>query len=589
MLTSLVTAIDCLALSTFLYILFAFRDHRRRRGFPYPPGPPPLPAIGNLLDVPKLSPWLGYANMSKKYGDVVCFQVLGQVVVVLCSLTAIKDLFEKRGELYADRTPFPVFEPEIMDVDWLFPLSRTGKYWREGRRLLDRSLRPGATALHRHLIEEKTRAFLSQLLATPMAFREHLQLLVPPPCYPITVDSRCSLQGKIVMRLTYGYDLKENDDMLVPPKRVIEIMTQFVLPGAALINHLPFLRRLPSWVPWFKYEPLAAECRELARRMRDEPIDFVRNSMVRIVQYFGSLSLLMECQREGTTVPSLATEYLQEADLLDGLERQQAVQGIEDILGSLFQAGSDTTVAAMYSLFLALILYPEVQKRAQAELDSVISRDRLPTYDDRPRLPYIEAMSKELMRWRMVTPMGEGSLLSSIAPCTNIYLEVFPTRQLMITSIRATLSPKVCKHPSMLAGVMKVLRSVGAVIIANGWAVLHDPELYHDPEAFNPDRFLNEDGTFRDDPMISLAFGAGRRICPARHLVDMTLFVVTASVLSVFNVTRAKDGNGNEIPVVPPPLESVLPDVTVWVPGFECGITPRDKVAEDLIRASAIA
>ncbi|KAH9013292.1 cytochrome P450 [Lactarius deliciosus] len=499
MLISLVTAIDCLALSTFLYILFAFRDHRRRRGFPYPPGPPPLPAIGNLLDVPKLSPWLGYANMSKKYGDVVCFQVLGQVVVVLCSPTAIKDLLERRGELYADRTPFPVFEPQIMDVDWLFPLSRTGKYWREGRRLLDRSLRPGATALHRHLIEEKTRAFLSQLLATPMAFRKHLHLL----------------QGKIVMRLTYGYDLKENDDMLVPPKRVVEIMTQFVLPGAALANHLPFLRRLPSWVPWFKYEPLAGECRELARRTRNEPIDFVRNSI-----------------REGTAVPSLATEYLQEADLLSGLERQQAVQGIEDILGSLFQ---------------------EVQKRAQAEIDSVISRDRLPTYDDRPRLPYIEAMSKELMRWHMVTPMGVPH-----SPTDDDFY-------------RGYFIPK------------------GAVVIANGWAVLHDPELYPDPEAFNPDRFLNEDGTFRDDPMISLAFGAGRRICPARHLVDVILFVVTASVLSVFNVTRAKDKDGNEIPVAVPPLGSVLPDVTVWVPGFECGVTPRDRVAEDLIRASAIA
>ncbi|KAH8994602.1 cytochrome P450 [Lactarius akahatsu] len=458
MLISPVTAIDCLALSTFLYILCALRDHRRRRGFPYPPGPPPLPAIGNLLDVPKLSPWLGYANMSKKYGDVVCFQVLGQVVVVLCSPTAIKDLLEKRGEL--------------MNVDWLFPLSRTGKYWREGRRLLDRSLRPGATALHRHLIEEKTR--------------------------------------KIVMRLTYGYDLKENDDMLVPPKRVVEIMTH--------------------------------------------------------------LSLLMECQREGTAVPSLATEFLPEADLLGGLERQQAVQGIEDILGtyvehqpvqilhvfSLFPQltwlrRDFQTVAAMYSLFLALILYPEVQKRAQAEIDSVISRDRLPTYDDRPRLPYIEAMSKELLRWRMVTPMGVPH-----SPTDDDFYKGY-------------FIPK------------------GAVVIGNGWAVLHDPELYPDPEAFNPGRFLNEDGTFRDDPMISLAFGAGRRICPSRHLVDVILFVVTASVLSVFNVTRAKDENGNEIPVAPPPLESVLPDVTVWVPGFECGITPRDKVAEDLIRASAIA
>ena len=122
---SLVAGIDCLALSAFLYILFAFSDHRRRSGFPYPPGPPSWPVIGNFLDVPKLSPWLTYVNMSKKYGridlslcffsehilgDIICLQVFGQVIVVLCSTTAIKDLIEKRGDLYSDRTTFPIFE-----------------------------------------------------------------------------------------------------------------------------------------------------------------------------------------------------------------------------------------------------------------------------------------------------------------------------------------------------------------------------------------------------------------------------------------------------------------------------------------------
>jgi cytochrome P450 len=88
-------------------------------------------------------------------------------------------------------------------------------------------------------------------------------------------------------------------------------------------------------------------------------------------------------------------------------------------------------------------------------------------------------------------------------------------------------------------------------------AILHNPELYPDPDAFKPERFLNKDGTFRDDPTIHLAFGAGRRICPGRHFVDATLFVVTASILSVFKVTRAKDKNGNEIPVALPDPESI--------------------------------
>ena len=80
-------------------------------------------------------------------------------------------------------------------------------------------------------------------------------------------------------------------------------------------------------------------------------------------------------------------------------------------------------------------------------------------------------------------------------------------------------------------------------------AILHDPEAYPDPEEFKPERFLNEDGSTRDDPTLSLIFGIGKRICPGRHFVDDTVFIVASSVLSVFNVTKARDENGNEKPV----------------------------------------
>ena len=80
-------------------------------------------------------------------------------------------------------------------------------------------------------------------------------------------------------------------------------------------------------------------------------------------------------------------------------------------------------------------------------------------------------------------------------------------------------------------------------------AILHDPEIYPDPEEFKPERFLNEDGSVRDDPTLSLAFGAGKRICPGRHLAQAVIFTAVSSVLSVFNVTKANDQSGNAIPV----------------------------------------
>ncbi|KAF8483917.1 cytochrome P450 [Russula ochroleuca] len=474
----LINAFDCLALSLFLYLLVVFRDHRRRGGFPYPPGPPSWPIIGNLLDAPKNAPWIAYADMSKKYGDVVCLHIFSQVVVVLCSVSAIKDLLEKRGEIYSDRASLPI--AEMMDMDWPVFMARMSDTWREGRRLLDRSLRPGATILYRQMMQEKTREFLAQLFATPKDFRAHIE----------------HLQGKLIMSLTYGYDLKDGDKILEAPVQVTKIMSPLVLPGAALVNNVPFLRHIPSWVPYLSYEPLVQIVRKLSQRMRNEPIDFVKNAL-----------------RNGTAVQSLAGEHLQELESLVGSERQKQEDTIKKTLGSMYQAGSDTTVSSMYSLFLALVLFPQVQRRAQAELDVVIGRDRLPTFDDRPRLPYIEALCKELLRWQMVTPMGLPHGSSS----DDVYKGFF--------------IPK------------------GSIMVANAWAILHNPEAYPDPEEFKPERFLEEDGSVRDDPTLSLVFGIGKRICPGRHFVDATLFIVTSSVLSIFNVTKAKDENDHEIPV----------------------------------------
>ena len=63
--------INALAFSLFLYLLAIFRSYKRRRGLPYPPGPPSRPIIGNLLDIPKDTPWTVYADISKKYGTRV--------------------------------------------------------------------------------------------------------------------------------------------------------------------------------------------------------------------------------------------------------------------------------------------------------------------------------------------------------------------------------------------------------------------------------------------------------------------------------------------------------------------------------------
>ncbi len=65
------------------------------------------------------------------------------------------------------------------------------------------------------------------------------------------------------------------------------------------------------------------------------------------------------------------------------------------------------TVSSIMSFFVAALLHPEIQITAQKEIDAVTGRVRLPTFDDRPRLPFVDAICKEVLRWRPVAPLGE--------------------------------------------------------------------------------------------------------------------------------------------------------------------------------------
>ena len=105
--------------TTILFFTLIFAVLRRLRswvrhrkanplGLPYPPGPKPLPLLGNLLDVPSSYYWLRYSDWAKKYGDINHIRVFGQHTVILNSIEACTDLLEKRSAKYSDRPRFPM-------------------------------------------------------------------------------------------------------------------------------------------------------------------------------------------------------------------------------------------------------------------------------------------------------------------------------------------------------------------------------------------------------------------------------------------------------------------------------------------------
>jgi len=193
------------------------------------------------------------------------------------------------------------------------------------------------------------------------------------------------------------------------------------------------------------------------------------------------------------------------------------------------------------ALFLAMALYPEVQKKAQAEIDAVVGPDRFPGFEDRPSLPYINAVIKESMRWNLVTPLAFPHMATNDDEYDGYYI------------------PK------------------GTIIFGNGWSILHDPKSYNNPMEYQPERYL-KDGKLNSDMVdpASVAFGYGRRICPGRHLADSSLYSIVSCLLAVYDIKSPTEGlkpefNGRVI-------SSPLP--------FKCSITPRSSAAEALIRDS---
>lgn len=153
-------------------------------------------------------------------------------------------------------------------------------------------------------------------------------------------------------------------------------------------------------------------------------------------------------------------------------------------------AGADTTTTPVQFVVLNVILHPELQRRAQAELDSVIGSPdsqtfRLPTLEDVPSLPYITALLKESLRWVPVQPIS------------------LPHASIEESEFRGWRIPK------------------GSVILPNAWTMLHDEKTYKDPFEFRPERFLSSEGHEPEPNPSNLGvFGFGRRCVISVLLYD---------------------------------------------------------------------
>lgn len=298
-----------------------------------------------------------------------------------------------------------------------------------------------------------------------------------------------------------------------------------------MLDYFPLLRRLPE-----VFLPMAMKARSLHKVEKE--------------LYSGHWLQAKRGLKDGTAQPSFSVD----------MARSQEKEGFSDPLaayttGTLLEAGSGTTSDTLYAFVQAMILFPDVQRKAQMEIDSVTGgAKRLPVMEDYAKLSYIRGCIKESLRWMPTTILGA---VPHAATQDDHYM--------------GYLIPK------------------GAGVMNNVWAINMNAARYPKPREFNPDRYaddtqslfesaLNPDPSKRDN----LTFGAGRRICPGIHIAERSLFLGISRLLWAFNFAPALD---------PQTKEPIWPDPEKLTQGFDCGpvpfltrITPRSEERAALVR-----
>ncbi|KAF8799116.1 cytochrome P450 [Phlegmacium glaucopus] len=501
----------CLSLGLILYFYFT---KNKRSSLPLPPGPKKLPLLGNLLDFPKRSEWLKYAGWAKEFNsNIIHIYAFGRNVIILNSFEVAVDLCDKRSSIYSSRPASPMLN-DLLGWTWTMPNMVYGDHWRERRRMFQKHFHPSNTQFYQPIQREFIRKMLPRLLDAPAEFLG---------------ISRHTIGG-MALSMSYGIQIKETNDPFINLAEATMISVGLAgRVGAFLVDIIPILKYVPEFIPGAGFQKQARIWRKLQEDLREKP-------------FLASI----EAMASGRARPSFTSVALEDVDQSLDIDHQREV--IQDTAGVVFAGGADTTVSATHTFLLAMVCFPEIQMKAQAELDRVLS-GRLPDFDDMEDLPYLSAVIKEVLRWQPVTPLG-------LPHCTTED-DVYEGYHI----------------PN------------GSIVIFNSWAMLRNEAEYPDPSAFKPERFLKDgelDSNIRDPA--TLAFGFGRRICPGSHIAFSTVWLIAASVLATFQLSKPVDKDGR---VIEPSRQYTDTGVFRHPLPFECIIKPRSKTAEGLIRSAA--
>ncbi|KAJ7496460.1 cytochrome P450 [Mycena latifolia] len=520
-----------------IILFYGIRWKRNRSRLPLPPGPKKLPLVGNLFDMPADRQWEAYRDWSKEFdSDIIHVDVAGTSIVVLSSMEAIRDLFDKRSTLYSDRPRMPMLvelmgwdfgtgflkygEPKNDPDDHFHDPSQVMNGWchwkivmRSHRKMFHEAFNTVAVKQFQPQERAAAHALLRRILSDAKDVMHHFR----------------HMAGALIMDVTYGIDVDSNSQYIDLAEEAMHGLSTASLPGRFLVDTFPALKYVPSWVPGADFKRQAKDWHKATRGLLELPFAQAKREIAL-----------------GIAPPSFTSLSL--AALEESKDKENGGQEalIKATAANMYSAGADTTVAALGTFILAMLANPEAQKKAQAELDSVIGTGHLPDFTDAAALPYVSAVVKEVLRWRNVAPIAIPHYLS------------------IDDEYRGYRIP------------------AGSIVIGNAWAILNDEDVYPDPHTFKPQRFLGDEYPTVQDPEMA-AFGFGRRICPGRHMAVSSLWITIASILATMDIQKARDAHGKELE----PSYEYFPGLISAPLPFECSITPRSAHAAEAIHATS--
>ncbi|KAK0126722.1 hypothetical protein ONS95_008303 [Cadophora gregata] len=464
-----------------------------------PPGPFPLPIIGNTHLLPDRKPWIYFETLSKQYNSgIITFWIGRNPTVWLNDSKSASDLLDKRAATFSSRPRMIVFGELAFDQTSLVTM-KYGERFRVHRKLTHMGIGLQQVRNYQKLQSDENKVVLRNLLTDSENYVAHFERYA----------------ASVVSIIGFGRRISQITDPIIT--EVIFLMQRAAernVPGKTfpmLMETFPWLAKFPNRIaPWKK-----------------------GLGTPRAKNFFYALAEEAANTEGGDNYSKKLFEQAPKYNLSD--------MELSTLAGSLFGAGSDTSSSTLITFVLACCAFPESLPKAWEELDRVVGPHRSPGFEDEKDLVYVKALVKEVLRWRSVAILGGQ-------PHAPIRDEIY----------QDWLIPK------------------DTWVQGNVWAIHRNEKDFPDPDRFNPERYLESNPDHRPFPNERgyMTFGWGRRVCAGQALAEQGTFISVARLLWAFNIQKAVDEAGNDIPV---DIFDYTDGLNIRPNLFKCRITPRNE------------